>query len=78
MATVVGIALAGYVTARETQVLVLIAEGLSNQEIDRRLHVSTAAVKTHINNLFAKPGLKNRAQAVRYAYAKGLVQPPSK
>ncbi|WP_225830337.1 response regulator transcription factor [Streptomyces sp. NK08204] len=63
-------------TARETEVLVLIAEGLSNQEIARKLHVSTATVKTHINNLFAKTGLKDRAQAVRYAYAKGLVPPP--
>jgi DNA-binding NarL/FixJ family response regulator len=64
-------------TARETEVLVLIAEGLTNQEIARRLHVSTATVKTHINNLFAKTGLKERAGAVRYAYAKGLVRPPS-
>ncbi|MEV5797397.1 response regulator transcription factor [Streptomyces collinus] len=65
-------------TARETEVLVLIAEGLSNQDIARKLHVSTATVKTHINNLFAKTGLKDRAQAVRYAYAKGLVWPPGK
>ncbi|GAB1327122.1 response regulator transcription factor [Streptomyces sennicomposti] len=65
-------------TAREGEVLVLIAEGLNNQEIARRLHVSTATVKTHINNLFAKTGLKDRAQAVRYAYAKGLVRPPAK
>jgi DNA-binding NarL/FixJ family response regulator len=64
-------------TGRETEVLVLIAEGLSNQEIARGLHVSTATVKTHINNLFAKTGLKDRAQAVRYAYAKGLVRPPA-
>ncbi|MET9448374.1 response regulator transcription factor [Streptomyces cinerochromogenes] len=64
-------------TARETEVLVLIAEGLSNQEIARRLHVSTATVKTHINNLFAKTGLKDRAQAVRYAYSKRLVRPPT-
>ncbi|MFF6998343.1 response regulator [Streptomyces sp. NPDC008313] len=63
-------------TARETEVLVLIAEGLTNQEIARRLHVSTATVKTHINNLFAKTGLKDRAQAVRYAYGKGLVRLP--
>lgn len=64
-------------TAREAEVLVLIAEGLTNQEIARALHVSTATVKTHINNLFAKTGLKDRAQAVRYAYGKGLVRPPA-
>ncbi|WP_406441386.1 response regulator transcription factor [Streptomyces sp. NBC_00631] len=64
-------------TARETEVLVLIAEGFTNQEIARSLHVSTATVKTHINNLFAKTGLKDRAQAVRYAYGKGLVRPPA-
>jgi DNA-binding NarL/FixJ family response regulator len=62
-------------TTRETEVLVLIAEGLTNQEIARKLHVSTATVKTHINNLFAKTGLKDRAQAVRYAYGKGLARP---
>ena len=64
-------------TARETEVLLLIAEGFSNQEIARRLHVSTATVKTHINNLFSKTGLKDRAQAVRYAFGKGLVRPPA-
>ncbi|MGY5117430.1 response regulator transcription factor [Streptomyces sp. 900105755] len=64
-------------TARETEVLVLIAEGFTNQEIARKLHVSTATVKTHINNLFAKTGLKDRAQAVRYAYGKGMVRPPA-
>ncbi|MET7687101.1 response regulator transcription factor [Streptomyces sp. NPDC005483] len=63
-------------TAREVEVLALIAEGLTNQEIARELHVSTATVKTHINNLFAKTGIKDRAQAVRYAYAKGLARPP--
>ncbi|MGW0224340.1 response regulator transcription factor [Streptomyces tendae] len=63
-------------TARETEVLVLIAEGLNNTQIASRLQVSTATVKTHINNLFAKTGVKDRAQAVRYAYGKGLVRPP--
>ncbi|MFJ4807092.1 response regulator transcription factor [Streptomyces longwoodensis] len=64
-------------TSREAEVLVLIAEGLSNHEIAQKLHVSTATVKTHINNLFAKIGIKDRAQAVRYAYGKGLVRPPA-
>ncbi|WP_030680397.1 response regulator transcription factor [Streptomyces sp. NRRL B-1347] len=63
-------------TLRETEVVALIAEGLTNQEIARTLQVSTATVKTHINNLFAKAGLKDRAQAVRYAYRHGLAQPP--
>ncbi|SER97523.1 two component transcriptional regulator, LuxR family [Streptomyces sp. yr375] len=63
-------------TTREAEVLVLIAEGFSNQEIAHRLSVSTATVKTHINNMFTKTGLKGRAQAVRYAYRKGLVRPP--
>ncbi|MBK3641195.1 response regulator transcription factor [Streptomyces sp. MBT33] len=64
-------------TAREIEVLVLIAEGLNNTQIGRRLHVSTATVKTHINNIFTKTGLKDRAQAVRYAYAKGIARPPA-
>ncbi|WP_210589111.1 response regulator transcription factor [Streptomyces sp. GESEQ-35] len=64
-------------TARETEVLGLIAEGLNNQQIARKLHVSTATVKTHINNMFAKTGLSDRAQAVRYAFAKGLARPPT-
>ncbi|MGW1778353.1 response regulator transcription factor [Streptomyces sp. NPDC002143] len=63
-------------TTREVEVLVLIADGLSNPEIARRLSVSTATVKTHINNIFSKTGLNGRAQAVRYAYGKGLVRPP--
>jgi DNA-binding NarL/FixJ family response regulator len=57
-------------------VLTLIADGLTNADIARRLHISTATVKTHINNLFSKAGLHDRAQAVRYAYREGLAQPP--
>lgn len=63
-------------TRREAEVLGLVAEGLSNAEIARALHIGTATVKTHINNLFAKADVRDRAQAVRYAYRHGLAQPP--
>ncbi|MFI6600418.1 response regulator [Nonomuraea sp. NPDC050536] len=59
-------------TPREAEVLSLIAEGLSNSEIAGRLFISEATVKTHINNLFTKAHLRDRAQAVRYAYRHGF------
>ena len=59
-------------TQREIDVLRCMAEGLSNQEIAARLHVSEATIKTHINNIFSKAELRDRGQAVAYAFRKGL------
>lgn len=59
-------------TNRELEVLRLIAEGLSNTEIADRLVVSTATVKTHINHIFTKTDLRDRAQLVAYAFRTGL------
>jgi DNA-binding NarL/FixJ family response regulator len=59
-------------TPRESEVLKLIAAGLSNQEIATELVLSHATVKTHINRIFAKTGARDRAQAVRWAYQHGL------
>jgi len=61
-------------TTREAEVLALIATGLSNAQIAARLYVTEATVKTHINHVFTKAGLHDRAQAVTYAYQHGLAQ----
>jgi DNA-binding NarL/FixJ family response regulator len=67
-----GAAAAG-LTEREAEVLRLIASGLSNTEIAAQLVVSESTIKTHVNHVFAKIGVRDRAQAVTYAFRNGLI-----
>jgi len=62
-------------TVREVEVLQLLAKGSTNAEIANALFISEATVKTHISNIFTKLALRDRVQAVVFAYESGLVQP---
>jgi DNA-binding NarL/FixJ family response regulator len=70
----VGGALPDGLTAREAEVLQLIAAGMSNSEIAEQLFVSEVTIKTHVNHIFTKTGSRDRSQAVAYAHRRGLAR----
>jgi DNA-binding NarL/FixJ family response regulator len=73
--TKASVRVADELTARELEVLKLVASGLSNSEIAHELHVSGTTVKTHVARVLMKLGIRDRVQAVVVAYESGLVTP---
>jgi DNA-binding NarL/FixJ family response regulator len=63
-------------TAREREVLILVGEGYTNNEIARMLYVGEGTIKTHINHVFTKLGLRDRAAAIIFAYDNDLITRP--
>ena len=65
----------GTLTDREREVLIELAKGANNAEISETLYIGAATVKSHVSNILAKLGLRDRAQAVVFAYESGLITP---
>ena len=65
-----------HLTARENDVLTLLAEGRSNKEIAQLLTIAEKTVKTHVSNILAKLGVPSRTQAALYAVRSGIVPEP--
>lgn len=63
----------GVLTAREREVLTLVAEGLTNREVGRRLHISEKTASVHLSNVMAKLGVSSRTEAVTVARRRGLL-----